>query len=68
MLKNYTLNVFNDPYEESGVINFAQEIDADMIAMGTHGRRGLAHLMSGSVAEDIVNHVDCPIWTYSIKK
>ncbi|MBX2970644.1 MAG: universal stress protein [Cyclobacteriaceae bacterium] len=68
MLKDFTINVFNDPYEEAGTINFAQEIGADMIAMGTHGRKGIAHFFSGSVAEDVVNHVDCPIWTYTIKK
>jgi nucleotide-binding universal stress UspA family protein len=68
MLKDYTLSVFNDTYEESGVISFAHMIKADMIAMGTHGRRGLNHVMSGSVAEDVVNHIDCPIWTYTIKK
>jgi nucleotide-binding universal stress UspA family protein len=68
MLKDYTINVFNDPYEETGTINFAHEIGADMIAMGTHGRKGIAHFFSGSVAEDVVNHVDCPIWTYAIKK
>jgi nucleotide-binding universal stress UspA family protein len=39
-----------------------------MIAMGTHSRRGLAHLFMGSVTEDVVNHIDCPIWTYSIRK
>jgi nucleotide-binding universal stress UspA family protein len=31
--------------------------------MATHGRKGLNHLMRGSVAEDVVNHIDCPIWT-----
>ncbi|NJM26896.1 MAG: universal stress protein [Bacteroidia bacterium] len=67
MLKDCTLNIFNDPFEESGVINFAAMIKADMIAMGTHGRRGLSHIVSGSVAEDVVNHVDVPIWTYAIK-
>jgi len=67
MIKDYTLNVFNDPYEESGVINFTHHIKADMIAMGTHGRKGLAHILSGSLAEDVVNHVDCPIWTYTIR-
>jgi nucleotide-binding universal stress UspA family protein len=67
MLKDFTLNVFNDPYEESGVINFAHMIKADMIAMGTHGRKGIAHFLNGSVAEDVVNHVDCPMWTYAIK-
>ena len=68
MFKDYTIHVYNDPYEESGVINFTHDFKADMIAIGTHGRKGLAHLMSGSVAEDLVNHVDCPIWTYAIKK
>jgi nucleotide-binding universal stress UspA family protein len=68
MLKDYIISVYNDPYEESGVINYAIEAKADMIAMGTHGRKGLAHILSGSVAEDVVNHVQCPIWTYSIRR
>jgi nucleotide-binding universal stress UspA family protein len=63
MLKNVTLNVFNDLDQDSGVINFAHDIGADMIVMATHGRRGLSHLLNGSIAEDVVNHVDCPIWT-----
>lgn len=67
MLKDFTINIFNDPYEEAGVSNFANDIGADMIAMGTHGRKGIAHFLAGSVAEDVVNHVDCPIWTYAIK-
>ncbi len=68
MFKNFTTNVYNDPYEEAGIIAFAHSIDADMIAMGTHGRRGIRHILAGSIAEDVVNHVDCPIWTYSINK
>jgi nucleotide-binding universal stress UspA family protein len=67
MFTNYTINVFNDSYEESGVINFTHTIGADMIAMGTHGRKGLTHILSGSVTEDVVNHVDCPIWTFTFK-
>lgn len=68
MLKDCVIRVYNDPYEESGVINYAMEAKADMIAMGTHGRKGLAHILSGSVAEDVVNHVQCPIWTYTIRR
>ncbi len=67
-LTDYTLNTRNDFSEQDGIINFAHEIKADMIAMGTHGRRGLAHLFMGSVTEDVVNHVDCPIWTYVFKR
>jgi nucleotide-binding universal stress UspA family protein len=68
MLQNYTLNVFKAKSKESGVIDFTHKINANMIAMGTHARKGLNHLLKGSVTEDVVNHVDCPIWTYVIKK
>lgn len=67
MLKNYTLNVFNDISEEAGIANFSKEVKADLIAMRTHGRRGISHLASGSIAEDVVNHIDCAIWTYKVE-
>jgi nucleotide-binding universal stress UspA family protein len=67
MLKDYTLNVFNDLDQESGVKNFVQSIDADMVAMATHGRKGLSHFFTGSIAEDVVNHLECLIWTYQAK-
>lgn len=68
MLRDYTTNIYNDVDEESGIINFTKMMDADMIAVGTHGRKGLAHLLSGSLAEDLVNHSRLPIWTYTIKE
>ena len=64
MLKNYTINVFNYTTEEAGIVEFTQQLGADLIAMGTHGLRGMAHLIKGSLAEDIVNHVPYPVWTY----
>lgn len=67
-LDNYTLEVRNDLEEGAGILAFARQINADMIAMGTSGRRGLSHLLLGSIAEDVVNHVQCPIWTFSTRK
>ncbi|MEQ9377630.1 MAG: universal stress protein [Imperialibacter sp.] len=66
-LENYTLNIRNAPFEEEGIIRFVEQTKADMLAMATHSRRGLAHLVSGSLAEDIVNHIDCPIWTCTLR-
>jgi nucleotide-binding universal stress UspA family protein len=66
MLTNFTTNIFNDVYEETGIINFAHSIKADLIAMGTHGRKGLAHVFGGSLTEDLINHVDLPVWTFSM--
>jgi len=67
MLKSYTVNIFNDISEEEGIKNFSRGVKADIIAMRTHGRRGIAHLTSGSIAEDVVNHIDCAIWTLVVK-
>lgn len=67
MLKNYTTNVFSHPTEEEGITNFTQMIKGDMIAMGTHGRKGMSHLILGSLAEDVVNHTGSIIWTYALK-
>jgi nucleotide-binding universal stress UspA family protein len=66
LLKDYRIHVYNDLSEEEGIRNFTTEVKADMVALGTHGRRGLNHLLTGSIAEDIVNHLDCPIWTYKM--
>lgn len=63
MLKDYTLNIYNDINEEDGVRNFLTEVNGDMVAIATHGRKGIGHLISGSIAEDVVNHIECPIWT-----
>jgi len=66
-LKNYTVNVFNDITEEEGIIYFAESINADMIAMATHGRTGFAHVLAGSIAEDVVNHSKRPVLTFVVK-
>jgi nucleotide-binding universal stress UspA family protein len=66
-LKNYTINVYNDIDTEEGIIRFADSIDADLIAMATHGRTGFAHVMAGSVAEDVVQHAKRPVLTFVVK-
>jgi nucleotide-binding universal stress UspA family protein len=66
-LKNYTVNVFNDITEEEGIIYFAESINADMIALATHGRTGFAHVLAGSIAEDVVNHSKRPVLTFVVK-
>jgi len=39
----------------------AQKLHADLIVMGTHGRRGVKRLLLGSVAESVVRTVPCPV-------
>jgi nucleotide-binding universal stress UspA family protein len=66
-LKNYTINVFNDVSEEEGIVYFSDSIDADLIAMATHGRTGFAHVLAGSIAEDVVSHSKRPVLTFVTK-
>lgn len=41
----------------------AREVDADLVIMGTHGRRGLSRALLGSVAESVVRTAPCPVLT-----
>ncbi|MBL7865981.1 MAG: universal stress protein [Cyclobacteriaceae bacterium] len=68
LLKNFTLNIFNDLSVEEGVIRFADSVNADMIAMATHGRSGFAHVIAGSVAEDVASHSSRPVLTFVVKR
>ena len=42
---------------------YAADHAFDMIVMGTHGRRGIAHLLMGSVAESVIRTAPCPVLT-----
>ncbi len=45
------------------IVQYAKDCRIDLIVMGTHGRRGVAHLLLGSVAEHVVRTAQCPVLT-----
>lgn len=45
------------------ILEYASENKIDLIIMGTHGRRGLGHLLLGSAAEEVVRLAPCPLFT-----
>ncbi|WKW46148.1 universal stress protein [Myroides sp. JBRI-B21084] len=65
-LENYEFSIYNDLDIEKGILNFAERIDADLIAMGTHGRKGFARLLNGSISEDLMNHSPRSIITFKL--
>lgn len=67
-LHDYKLNVRSDHSEQEGILHFAHEVKAGLIFMPTHSRKGLIHWLTGSITENVVNHVQCPVWTYSLKE
>lgn len=50
-----------DPVQ--GILQEARGFGADLIVMGTHGRRGLEHFFVGSVAEKVVRESSVPVLT-----
>ena len=50
------------------ILTSASVQPCDLIIMGTHGRRGLAHAVGGSVAEAVLRHAPCPVLTVKSPK
>ena len=44
------------------ILDTAKELEADIIVMGTHSRRGLEKILVGSVAEQVLNHSLIPLF------
>lgn len=45
------------------ILKVQREVGADLIVIGTHGRRGLSRLFLGSVAEHVIREAACPVLT-----
>lgn len=57
-------HVFTDVFTEIpkyGIITAAKEWEADLIVMGSHGRRGFNKLLLGSVAEAVMSAANCSV-------
>jgi nucleotide-binding universal stress UspA family protein len=53
------LVVEGDPATE--ILKFADELHADLIAMGSHGRTGVMCLLMGSVSREVLDQAQCPV-------
>lgn len=62
----YTFHRVGIPRQE--ILDVAAEWDADLIIMGTHGRTGFDHFLSGSVSESVVRRSLCPVLVVPCKK
>ncbi len=50
-------------YAAEEILNRAHDEKADIIVMGTHGRKGIDRILFGSVAEKVVKNADMPVLT-----
>jgi len=66
-LRQFTVNVAHNAVEKDGIIQFTREINADMIAMGTHGNRNPGNMYVSSIAADIANYANVLTWTCAME-
>lgn len=50
---------FGAPWRE--IVRLAEDYEADLVVVGTHGRTGFERMLVGSVAETVVRHASCPV-------
>lgn len=60
------VNRYADFSIEEGIYNFSYLSGTDIIAIPTHGRKGISHLLHGSISEDVANHSIIPVLTVKI--
>lgn len=47
----------------TSILEEAEREDSDLIVMSTHGRTGLAHMLMGSVTEQVLRNASCPVFS-----
>ena len=65
-LPKHSINIYNDTSVEKGILNFSRDIEADIIALSTHGRSGLSHLFSASVTKNLSKSALKPMLTIKV--
>lgn len=65
-LERCTENVLENDYSDHGIVEFAEEVKAGLILMGTHGRTGLRNIFRRSIAEDVANRSKIPLMTFKL--
>lgn len=58
---NITARAVNDGAVHATILRQAEKLGVDLIAMSTHGRSGLARMVMGSIADDVVRHATLPV-------
>lgn len=63
----FSTHIFTDINEEEGIMHFAEEVNANLIAMGINTHTNIFQLLTTNLREDMVNHSHRPVWTYNNK-
>lgn len=64
---NYEIHVASG-LPDLDIVGLAARIRADLIVIATHGRKGISHLIMGSVAEHVIREASCPVLVLKLSK
>lgn len=56
-----SIHIFNHYTEEEGILAFVKKYKPDLLAIGSHRRKGVSQLLTGSIAEKVINHSPVPV-------
>jgi nucleotide-binding universal stress UspA family protein len=62
------IDILNTYVFEEGLERYSQDFDKAIVAMATHGRRGVSRVFYGSVTEKVVNHIPFPVLSLKIEE
>ena len=65
-IKDFDTYIYNETSVEKGILSYADEVNADLIALNTHGRSSISSFFNSSVGQDLANHALKPIITFKI--
>jgi nucleotide-binding universal stress UspA family protein len=64
-VEDYVTHVYDEGSLETGLLEFAREINAGLLALGTHQKSRLMGVLSPSSEQSIINHATRPVWTFN---
>jgi nucleotide-binding universal stress UspA family protein len=65
-LSNHQFHIYCEYVEDDGINQFAKSIDANLVVLISHKRRGFARLLAGSISEGVVGSAQIPVMTFSL--
>lgn len=66
LVEKVTVHYYNYHTVEKGIFSYCNANDTDLLIIPTHGRKGLAHFVVGSLAENVANHSNFPVMTIKL--
>ncbi|MFQ3575391.1 MAG: universal stress protein [Cytophagales bacterium] len=66
-LENVSLHIYNDTSRGGGIVNFSEDVQADLVIMPTQGRKGIGYFLNGSISEQVLDDSKTPVITFVSK-